>query len=342
MSKVTTSRDKCVEIIALVKAGHDLAFIAQQTGVRLRTVQRIVKRFRDTGEASVPAPLPKPGRPRLTSARTRSVIARQVNKDPKLTARELKEKNPKLLGNVSLRSVQQLLHDDLGYKSYRARKKPLLTELQKAKRVRFCKKYLNWSEEDWKTVLWSDEASFTVTGTPSHRVYRKPGSDALDPKYMTKFVKHPASLMVWGCFTYHGVGDLVVLPANEKVNQYNYLELLCDVLCNSFDKTKAQVFMQDSAPAHIAKSVTKWLGDCEVSYIRDWPGNSPDINPIENLLSHMKKQLRSMDTSSVPKLEAAIKKLWASFSPSVLQNLATSVPKRLKEIIKRKGNATKY
>ena len=322
-----------MEIIALVKAGHDLAFIAQQTGVRLRTVQRIVKRFRDTGEASVPAPLPKPGRPRLTSARTRSVIARQVNKDPKLTARELKEKNPKLLGNVSLRSVQQLLHDDLGYKSYRARKKPLLNELQKAKRVRFCKKYLNWSEEDWKTVLWSDEASFTVTGTPSHRVYRKPGSDALDPKYTTKFVKHPASLMVWGCFTYHGVGDLVVLPANEKVNQYNYLELLCDVLCNSFDKTKAQVFMQDSAPAHIAKSVTKWLGDCEVSYIRDWPGNSPDINPIENLWSHMKKQLISMDTSSVPKLEAAIKQLWAGFSPSVFQNLATSVPRRLKEIM---------
>ena len=130
MPKVTTSKDKRLEIITLVKAGHDLAFIAQQTGVRLRTVQRIVKRFRDTGEASVPAPLPKPGRPRLTSARTRSVIARQVNKDPKLTARELKEKNPKLLGNVSLRSVQQLLHDDLGYKSYRARKKPLLTESQ--------------------------------------------------------------------------------------------------------------------------------------------------------------------------------------------------------------------
>ena len=235
-----------------------------------------------------------------------------------------------------------MLHDDLGYKSYRARKKPMLNALQKDKRIKFCKKYLAWNEEQWKTVLWSDEATFTITGTPSSRVYRRPGSDPLDPKFTSKFVKHPASLMVWGCFTYHGVGELVILPANEKVNQNNYLELLSDVLCDSFEKTKAKVFMQDSAPAHVAKTVTKWLTDCEVPFFRDWPGNSPDINPIENLWSHMKKQLRGMDTSSVPKLEDAVKQLWASFSPSYLQNLASSVPKRLKEIVKRKGNASKY
>lgn len=264
-----------------------------------------MKRFKDSGEAIPPTPLPKPGRPRKTTFRTRQLISRQVSKDPRLTARDLKEKNPQLLADVSVRSVQQLLHDDLGYRSFCARKKPLLTALQKKKRVNFCKKYLAWSEEQWKTVLWSDESTFTVTGTPSSRVYRKPGSDPLDPKYTSKFVKYPASLMAWGCFTYYGVGRLVILPANEKVNQNNYLELLCDVLSDSFDKTKARVFMQDSAPAHVAKSVKQWLTDCEVPFIRDWPGNSPDINPIENLWAHMKRQLRSMDTSSLPKLEAA-------------------------------------
>lgn len=129
---------------------------------------------------------------------------------------------------------------------------------------------------------------------------------------MSKFVKYPDSLMVWGCFTYYGVGKLVIFPSNEKVNQYNYLELLCDYLGNSLDDTKVEVFMQDSAPAHIAKSVTQWLSDCEVPYFRDWPGNSPDISPIENLWSHMKKQLLGMDASSVPRLEAAIKQSWDS------------------------------
>ena len=67
--------------------------------------------------------------------------------------------------------------------------------------------------------------------------------------------------MVWGCFTYHGVGPLVVLPANEKINQYNYLELLCDELPGAFEKTKATWFMQDGAPCHTAKSVQQWMKD---------------------------------------------------------------------------------
>lgn len=84
-----------------------------------------------------------------------------------------------------------------------------------------------------------------------------------------KTVKHPDSVMVWGCFTYYGLGELVVLPENIKVNQYVYLELLLDALPPSFEKTEARVFMQDGAPCHTAHSVTQWLQDCEINHIRD-------------------------------------------------------------------------
>ncbi|MPC70769.1 hypothetical protein E2C01_065026 [Portunus trituberculatus] len=53
--------------------------------------------------------------------------------------------------------------------------------------------YLIWSEEQWKTVLWSDEAAIPITGTLSSQVCHKPGSDPLDPKYTSKFVRQPAS-----------------------------------------------------------------------------------------------------------------------------------------------------
>ena len=254
-----------------------------------------------------------------------------------LTARLLKEMNPNLLGDVSIRSIQQLLHDDLNYKSYRARTTPWVTCRQVVKRLKFAKKYSTWTDELWKTVFWSDESTFTVTGTPAAKVYRKPGDDPLKPRFTNKVVKHPASLMVWAGFTYYGVGKLVVLPANEKVNQYNYLELLADYLPDCFEETKAEVFMQDGAPAHTAKLVTDWLRDCEVSYIKDWPGNSPDINPKEYLWGLMKRKLRDMDTSSVPRLESAIRQLWASIPDTTLQNLALSVPGRLQKVIQRKG-----
>jgi transposase len=39
----------------------------------------------------------------------------------------------------------------------------------------------------------------------------------------------------------------------------------------------------------------------------DWPGNSPDLNPIENCWNYMKEKLKFKDTWSLPKLIREIK-----------------------------------
>ena len=46
-------------------------------------------------------------------------------------------------------------------------------------------------------------------------------------------------------------------------------------------------FQQDSDPKHTAKLVKKFLEDNQVNYIprEDWPPNSPDLNPVENIWS---------------------------------------------------------
>lgn len=113
--KMVTSKGKHKEVITLHIAAHDLPFIANQTGVQLRTIQYLVRRFKDAKETAALASLPKPRRPHKMTLRTRALISWQVLKDPRLTAREVKVKNIQLLGDVSLRSVQQMLHDDLGY-----------------------------------------------------------------------------------------------------------------------------------------------------------------------------------------------------------------------------------
>ena len=79
-------------------------------------------------------------------------------------------------------------------------------------------------------------------------------------------VKHPDSLMVWGCFSDLGLGKLVVLPKNLKVNANVYLELLADHLPESFDMCSAKILKQDFAPAQTAKSATQWLRDCKVPF----------------------------------------------------------------------------
>ena len=191
-------------------------------------------------------------------------------------------------------------------------------------------------------VLWSDEATFDVTCNRRGRIYRRPGSDPLDPRYTLKTVKHPDSLMVWGCFSGTSVGTLVVLPKNVKVNQHNYRELLETNLNECMDKCAADVFMQDGAPAHTARSVKNWMDDNNINFIRDWPGNSPDLNPIENLWDNIKKKLKGKDISSLPKLEAALRECWDAHPRNRLENLALSLPNRLELLKERRGKPTRY
>lgn len=329
------------QIVGLHKAGHPTREIVREVGVCERSVRNWVKKFKDGGGVELPGTKVRVAKPRTYTQRTLTVIKRQLEINPTLTARSIKENNPILLEKASIRTVNRIINN-LGYRRRRATKKPILSHLQRRRRVHFAKKYGLWNEAQWTRVLWSDESTFTVTCNRATSVFRKRGSDPLDPRYTCGTVKHPDSLMVWGCFGYYGVGELIVLPKNEYMNQYNYLELLCDHLPRSFHLCRSKYFMQDGAPCHTAKSVVKWLDDCCIPFFNDWPGNSPDLNPIENLWSIIKRDLGGKDISSVPRLEAAIRASWESLLPSTIRNLCLSLPNRLAEVRRRKGRATKY
>ena len=76
----------------------------------------------------------------------------------------------------------------------------------------------------------------------------------------------------------------------------------------------------------------------------DWPGNSPDLNPIENCWSYMKKRLKDDHTiTSSLKLEMAIKKMWVmDMDARYFKNLADSMPKRITWVCEQNGEMTKY
>lgn len=329
-------------IDTLYKAGYSVTEIVKETGVSQRSARRWVKKCRESSQLITPTQSKRPGLAPKLSTRTLKALKRQLNTRPTLTARQLKEENPALLGNVSVRTVSRNVQEKLDLPSRVAARKPLLTVTHKRNRVAFAKKCSTWPIEKVRAILWSDESMFTVTGKPSGRVRRPRKSDRYDQRYTVKSEKHPEKVMVWGAFSYHGVGKLYFLEKGVTMNTERYLELLYDNLEESFESCKAEIFMQDGAPCHTSKETKQWLSDCAVEYIQDWPGNSPDLNPIENLWSCMKNQLREKDTSSLAKLKAAVQSIWDNLSNDLLRKLVDSWPNRLKEVIKRKGNTTKY
>lgn len=82
--------------------------------------------------------------------------------------------------------------------------------------MQFCTKSLKWEDEKWKTVLWSDEATFNVTENQGGKVRLEPDTNIFHPKYTQRKGKYYGSVMVWGVLGHYGHGKLVVLPNTKN------------------------------------------------------------------------------------------------------------------------------
>ena len=94
--------------------------------------------------------------------------------------------------------------------------------------------------------------------------------------------------MVWGSFSAKRRGSLYFIEPNKTVDSNAFLNILKSKLQMSMLLNACRVFQQDSAPAHTSRKVTQWLTGNGIQVL-DWPGNSPDLNSIENLLCIRKK-----------------------------------------------------
>ncbi len=138
-----------------------------------------------------------------------------------------------------------------------------------------------------------------------------------------------------------GFGPLCFLKTNITVPVYQ--EILEHFMLPSADqlfKDADFIFQQDLAPAHTAKSTKSWLNNIGVGVL-DWPANSPELNPIENIWGIVKRKVRNKRPNA-DELKATVKETWASIPPQQCQKLITSMPRRIEAVIKAKGASTKY
>ena len=77
----------------------------------------------------------------------------------------------------------------------------------------------------------------------------------------------------------------------------------------------------------------------------DHPLQSPDLNPIENLWNHIKRQIHKNHTiNCVEDIWSSFEKEWNKISTDFCEKLTRSMPDRLQAVIQAKGGPgpTKY
>ncbi|KAI7791282.1 reverse transcriptase, partial [Triplophysa rosa] len=101
------------------------------------------------------------------------------------------------------------------------------------------------------------------------------------------------------------------------------------------------IFQQDLAPAHSAKATSTWFKDHGIPVL-NWPANSPDLNPTENLWGIVKRKVRYARPNNAEELKATIRATWPLITPEQCHRLIDSMPRRIAAVIQAKGAPTKY
>ena len=282
---------------------------------------------------------PGQGRKRKTSERDDRMIIREIKKNPFVTSSEVVERLQDL--SISPRTVRRRIGEESDFKSCFAPRCPFINEKQAKARLEWCEQHKNWTPAMWEKVLWSDESPFVLRFNRKRRVWRISNS-GWQPRNCVGTVKHDKKLNVWGCFSAHGVGRLYRIEGIMKKEDYVM------ILDNELRPSAATlfpdgnfIFQQDNDPKHTANIVKDWFGDNAIIKL-EWPSQSPDLNPIENLWSILDMRLKDRKVNTLNELLLVLQDGWKAIPVETLRDLVHSMPKRIEAVIKAKGYATKY
>lgn len=103
------------------------------------------------------------------------------------------------------------------------------------------------------------------------------------------------------------------------------------------------IFQQDNDPKHTPRLARQWLQDHNMELL-DWTAQPSDLNPIEHLWNHLKRQLNGYvyQPKGMHELWERVETEWRKIPQEVCKELLESMPRRIKEVLEAKDRYTCY
>lgn len=113
----------------------------------------------------------------------------------------------------------------------------------------FAKIHENWTVDDWKQVVWTDETKINHMGSDGRDWVWKKKGEGLNDRLVKPTVKFGGgSTMVWGCMLWQGPGNIYHIDGTMDGNLYTYIldNKLYQSLKNYKKKKGDVIFQQDN------------------------------------------------------------------------------------------------
>jgi transposase len=303
--------------------------IASELNVPKTTVHRYLAQWKQKTPMSE---LKKTGRPKKFSSADKRFVRQLFATNPNTTVKDvcnaLLTAREKDIGATTVRKMLS----DMGLRFGKPQVVPLLTDLHRTNRVKFCKEH---NKLKLAGVFFSDETYIEVGGGKSG-VWHKRGNRPKVGK-----AKFTTKIMFWGAISTHSKSPLFAIDGNMNTNRY--IELLREDFIPRVGRNSVEMtlFQQDNASCHISKAAKSFFENRGIQLL-GWPANSPDLNPIENVWSILKERVRKRCPQSKENLRQVAIEEWDSIPQKVIKKTVESFKKRCAQIISRRGEKCDY
>ena len=237
-----------------------------------------------------------------------------------------------------------------------------LTHDTKSKRLLFC----NLSKRrSWKHVMFTDRKRF---------FFSYPGARVMPVAWVPKgkprqacCVNHPQCVNVYLGITKYGVTACKVVAGSsnhqstfvnkagkisKNITSSEYQAVLTSTLLPGGRRLFGNkgihtwTLQQDNDPSHrvAAATVREWNAreGCCVALLRNWPPNSPDLNPIENVWAYVQAKVNARGCKSFAEFRNAVLDECSRVPVGMLWHLIESMPRRIAGVLSARGDKVDY
>ena len=100
--------------------------------------------------------------------------------------------------------------------------------------------------------------------------------------------------------------------------------------------------LEDNAPYHEAQYTKDFMNEMGLVVLKPWGGNSPDLNPIENLFGIVKRRCWERDMTTRNNVIMNADEIWSQVTPAMCDTLACSMPRRIRQVLAANGQSIGY